>query len=674
MEKVEIRPNTASTMSSSRKPFTPRRAVLNSVLPLIFLFLLAAPLRSADIWWTGDGADNNWSTDANWSGGAAPGAGDTVLLGFADDGEVDNVAQNIVLDVDTTILQFDFRAEGNRAVSLTSPDNHTINLALDASSQANPLGWFRNGDATVFIDVNFHKSGTGSRGWFRNFNTQLVTFGPAFTYTTNTGSFENSGGGPLRFEGEIASNWRSRSAFTMTIAGGSFGATSFDSAPTMLMAGDGDFSSFTPASSGQMDVTISGSGNRRLEIRTLGIRTSSNVPDDDMAANSPINLDANGSGELTLAIGYVRLLGARIVTDADTTVEIISHPTAGNREMQFGGTSDDAGVSGAGNLLLNMDAPGHVFTLNRRNSYTGRTMLEQGILFIGSHNVTGDQRTGSGTFGNETDTPVYQPNLPYGFELGTYYGALPETTIVEIGENAILRLNPGTGQTLGGVTGLNGTVGGVELNNSTLTIHSTSATSFDGTISGTGGLVKSGAETFTLENGYTSEAGGLLRVEDGTFEVLSGGLTLEDTSVFQPSGGLTIADNLLSTGVTWNLTLTEGTEGLRLVEVQDATFTGTNTLGVSLANGYDPDEQTKFTLLYAENEIAGFSASNMFGFSDGALLRIGSTQGGDPLWAIISWEIGSESILLTVVPEPGSVLLLLLAGAGLMLPRRRRKA
>ena len=47
----------------------------------VFLFLLTPVLASAaTITWSGGGADNNWNTALNWSGGSVPGSGDNVIF------------------------------------------------------------------------------------------------------------------------------------------------------------------------------------------------------------------------------------------------------------------------------------------------------------------------------------------------------------------------------------------------------------------------------------------------------------------------------------------------------------------------------------------------------------------------------------------------------------------
>lgn len=241
---------------------------------------------------------------------------------------------------------------------------------------------------------------------------------------------------------------------------------------------------------------------------------------------------------------------------------------------------------------------------------------------------------------------------------------------MEIGENATLDLN-GIDQQVGGLSALNGTTGQILLNGGTLTIDSLVASQFESdAISGAGGLVKTGGETFTLLGDYTNPSDRTLRVEAGILEI-DGNLTIQE-GVFELAGGrITLeSDQLFTVDQLWRVTLTASTEEQNLLSVWDADIAGAQ-LSVTMEDGYDPALGTEFTLLYAENEINGADASNMFGFSDGQLVRIGSTPGGDPLWAFINWVEGSESIVLSVIPEPGSMVLVL-AGIGWLLGGRRR--
>ena len=88
---------------------------------------------------------------------------------------------------------------------------------------------------------------------------------------------------------------------------------------------------------------------------------------------------------------------------------------------------------------------------------------------------------------------------------------LPTSTAVAISSGATLDLNSSP-QTIGSLSGL----GSVTLGAATLTVNSTADSTFGGTISGAGGLVKSGANKLTLTG--TSGFAGPIAVSGGTLQ------------------------------------------------------------------------------------------------------------------------------------------------------------
>lgn len=531
----------------------------NIIIPLTFVIVISvisAPPAAADdpvvIWWTGAAEDdNNWSTAGNWSGNAVPQAGDIVRLGFADGDAVADSPQIINLDITTEVLDLEFRNQGNRAVTLESSNGSTLQLSKDSSSAASPLMRFYPGDAATTIDVHIEKTGTGSRGWHRFDNTEQVTFGPNHLYTTNTGSFESTGSGPARLGGEFDTSWRARSAMTLTMDGFVGGGTTWDSGMTVLMESTASMSNLNIRSS---EVTIQrlGAGDRSFDFGFMSVATRSNIPHQDFTTNPLLGVaNTEDPGTLTIRLNRIRILAPGVQTDTDTVVEIYSASSAGDRLMEFGGDSPNAGISGPGALRLALDAPEHVFSMERLNSYTGNTILAQGILAIGQHQVTGNQRSGSGTFGTEEGTgSAYRDDLSYGFELGTYYGGLPETTVVEINENATLRLNANVGQTIGGLMDHDGTSGSVDFQGSTLTVNATTDTAFGGDFEGGGTFIKTGPASLALTgtntfDGDTIIEGGLLAVNGS---LAASPVTVESGGQLGGSGTLGSAVNVLAGG------------------------------------------------------------------------------------------------------------------------------
>ncbi len=597
-------------------------------LPFL-LTLITCTALPADIWWVGEnggaGGDGiHWSDPDNWSGGVLPTADDIVRLGFADNGAVTNSAQNIVIDANASVNRLFIDAIDDRSVSLTAANDAVLTIAFPSGAVGTrvlEMGSAAGSD--TFFDVPIASvSGTF---WFSNHSASHdLVFGPNSTVDKG---MQSIGVGSYTFQGSwAAGSWRSRSGIPVTLEGASLGGVSFDSTPTLLLKSDSNMSSFRGPENAVSNLQRAADGDLTLRIHTMLVSTSSNVPTGDWSKNSPLVVTptAEFDGHLTIETAYFRILSNSITTDANSTVEIYSHGTAANRVMQFGTN----GISGEGNLRLNMDASAHVFTVQRQNDYTGRTILERGILAIGSHTVTENPVTGSGQ----------------GYELGTYYGGLPSGAVVEISSNATLRLNAGAPQTLGGLLGYNASFGTVQLQGAELTIDSQVATAFGGEITGDGTLVKTGAETFTLTGNYTNPAGRTLRLEEGIFEVL-GEVSLT-SGIFEIAGGRLLAGSLVASNQTWDVSLSNLLEGERLTEVTTADITN-SLLNLSLS-GDLPSLNSTFTLVYASDSIIGADASNMFGYEDGDLITI-----GDYVFTI-NWVNGSESIVLTTtaIPEP----------------------
>ncbi|MFH1982930.1 MAG: autotransporter-associated beta strand repeat-containing protein [Pseudomonadota bacterium] len=248
-------------------------------------------------------------------------------------------------------------------------------------------------------------------------------------------------------------------------------------------------------------------------------------------------------------------------------------------------TAFDGVISGTGNITKQGAG---TFTLSGTNTYTGTTTVNTGTLALGASNVLADTSSLSvngGTFAiaGNSDT-VNAVTLTSGSITGsggvlssttdidaraggisailggsagltkttagtvilsganTYTGttsvnagslqlsggsAIADAGAVSIADvsGAILDLN-NTNETIGSIAGGGATGGQVTLGSATMTTGNAASTVFAGVVSGTGGLTKQGAGTFTLSgaNTYT----GLTTVNAGTLR-LSGGAAIADT-------------------------------------------------------------------------------------------------------------------------------------------------
>ena len=148
---------------------------------------------------------------------------------------------------------------------------------------------------------------------------------------------------------------------------------------------------------------------------------------------------------------------------------------------------------------------------------------------------------------------------------------------------------------------------------------------------------------------------------------VTGDLSVE-AGVFELAGGRIEAEDLDFEGMTWDVTLTPGqeAEGYRIVAGDAAVITD-GVLVVRLADGFQPALDTAFTLLHSGTDIIGDAGGTWFGYQDGD-----EVVGTDGSLFRLDLVPGSESLQLTVIPEPGALTLLAMAGLLGLAVRRRR--
>ena len=239
-------------------------------------------------------------------------------------------------------------------------------------------------------------------------------------------------------------------------------------------------------------------------------------------------LDING--RLTGNATVNGLSGSGNVTNSSATAGVL---TAGsnNATSTFDGILQD----GAGALALTKTGNG-TLTLNGTNTYTGLTTISQGTLALSNGAAIVDA-------GNVT---------------------LSATA----GSNALLQLN--SSETIGSLAGGSTTGGNVTLQTYTLTTGgANNTTTYNGSIAGTGSLVKIGTGTQTL-NGTSSYTGGT---------TISGGILAinKDLALGATSGNLSIGNAKLQ--VLANITASP-----RNIALTDAASTIIVDTGVTLTN------------------------------------------------------------------------------------------
>ncbi|MGI4721534.1 MAG: autotransporter-associated beta strand repeat-containing protein [Janthinobacterium lividum] len=216
--------------------------------------------------------------------------------------------------------------------------------------------------------------------------------------------------------------------------------------------------------------------------------------------------------------------------------------------------------AGAGTLVLNAD-----------NTYTGGTTISGGTLQLGAGGTTGSVL---GDIANNGNLEVNRSNAFNFANVISGSGSVVQTgsgTLILTGNNTYTGgtiINSGTLQLGNG--GTTGSIVGNIVNNASLAINRFDNLSLGNTISGTGNLIKDGANTLTL-TGTNNYSGGTV-LENGTLSVS------QDANLGQADGALNFKGGRLQiTGTDFastnrNITLDFNTGGMDIVEA-DHSFT-----------------------------------------------------------------------------------------------------
>ncbi|RBE93391.1 hypothetical protein BRL73_03515, partial [Xanthomonas oryzae pv. oryzae] len=269
-----------------------------------------------------------------------------------------------------------------------------------------------------------------------------------------------------------------------------------------------------PGVTGTIDVAIGGTGAlQKLDTGTLVLSGS----------NTYTGGTALGGGSLVL--GNAQALGTgTLTTAAGTTLDTNQALTVGNTVVLDGaltlpGSNDLAltgAISGAGSLIKNGTS---TLTLSGNNSYAGGTVLNDGTLA-----VAGDTALGSGTLSVNGDSVLSNPVAAALGNAVTLGAALTVDNPADLtlagnisGSGALIKTNTGT-LTLGGsntysggttltagtLVGDSASLQGAIVDNATLAFNQVADGVFNGSITGTGTVVKDGVGALLLNgaNGY----------------------------------------------------------------------------------------------------------------------------------------------------------------------------
>ncbi len=420
------------------------------------------------------------------------------------------------------------------------------------------------GSSKVIADGTFDIGGT-------NDGASITTLGGAgevalddkvLTVTDGSGSFDGAIGGTGGFAltgGDI----------TLTGTNGYTGDTTIAGGTTLALTGDGSIEGSSKViADGTFDIggtndgasikTLGGAGEVALDDKVLTVTDGSGSFDGAIGGTGGFALTG---GEITLTgtNGYTGDTtiagGTTLALTGDGSIEGSSKVIA-DGTFDIGGTNDGASIKtlgGAGEVALGDKSltitdgsgsfdgaiggtggfalTGGELTLNGTNTYTGGTTIAGGTLIGSTNSLTGDVLDNAAL--------VIDQDSDGGFS-GDISGS-GSLTKDGTGAVTLTGANSYTGGTIiagGTLIGSANSLTGDVLNNAALELAQPDDATFDGTLYGSGSLLKSGAGTLTISGAHgfsgntTVSAGGL--TVDG--DLRGSAITLQDGTMLAGSG------------------------------------------------------------------------------------------------------------------------------------------
>ena len=491
----------------------PSSFTIQRTLRLLACLLLGASstAQAATLTWSGAGADDNWSTSANW-GGSAPVAGDVLTFGGM-----------------TRLSPVNDLTAGTEIGGLLFPNNYAVGAT----------GAFSISGASFVLGGNITSTATAVTGGpFTILDTIAndITLNATRTITTATaGSNATLMSHHLTISGVISES------------GGSFGLVK-GGAGSLTLSGQNTFTGsvqVTNANSTLVANTLAPSGspssigagslvNLSANNATLSYTGSANV-----AFNRQITLTPGASGGTfanngTGAITYTGTFGAAASSTTSKTLTLSGSNTGAN---DFQSVIANAPSGSATNVAFTKAGDG-AWTLSGLNTYTGSTILNRGTLNVSTLAANGSpSNIGAGT------TIAFQNSA----------AVLNYTGSADVTMNRNINLNTGTGGILAnlgtGVITCTGVFTNVETaSNKSFTLRGTNTgeNTFQSVIadnaSGTGNfttrITKTGVGTWILTglNTYT----GTTTIEMGRLQVGVAGVGSTGTGAITLETGATL--------------------------------------------------------------------------------------------------------------------------------------
>lgn len=239
--------------------------------------------------WTGGGANANWNTGLNWSGGAAPGSGNRAVF---DGSCVSNCSPNIT--VNTSILAVRVLA----GYTGTITQNASQILTVGSAGWFHEAGTFAGGNNTVTIDGPFTVSG----GTYTSTSTTTVlnshfiinggTFTPGATYNFNDRGAITPGSAAFN---NVSFTPGNGSTYTLTgtlLVNGNLSLN--NTTNNCILRGGivdlkGNLTIVNSGLPGSTEIRLTGAGTQTIDA-SGGNTTNRNLPSLTIASTGPVNL------------------------------------------------------------------------------------------------------------------------------------------------------------------------------------------------------------------------------------------------------------------------------------------------------------------------------------------------------------------------------------------------
>lgn len=467
------------------------------------------PLVSNFDTWDGGATNDNWNRGGgqNWVDNSTPVSGTTLRIAF----------------------------DGNTRLTPNMNGNYTVNaVRFETTAGAFTLG--SSTGSTLTFD------GTAPSLMQLSANNQAISNAIALNQTT---IMDISGAGTMTLSGVVSG------AGGINKVGGS----------TLILSGNNTYTGTTTINEGVVNVrnsnglgatsgdTIVANG-AALELQnniSVGAGESLTMTGTGISGNGALR---NISGNNTWA-GAVTLTGdTRVQSDAGTLT--MSGGVSGNYDLNVGGAGNVT-MSGAittGANTFTKDGTGTV-TLSGAgaNTFTGDVTINAGTLDLnktaGVNAIAGNVTIGDGT---GTDTMRNLAN-----------NQIADASVVNLASSGVWNLN-NFSETISGLNSVS-TASSVQLGTGTLTVNSFENSSFAGVISGTGAVVKQGANTLTLTGantytGTTTISAGVLNIQNATaLGTTAAGTSVTSGAALQLEGGISVGAEALTlngTGISNN--------------------------------------------------------------------------------------------------------------------------